>query len=47
MSFFPGDLEAARPLKNSEKELSRNYFRNDFVSEGTKANVICLSLKVN
>ena len=34
-SFFPEDLEGASSFENYEKQLSRNYFRNDFVSEGT------------
>ena len=34
-SFFPGDLEGRNSLKIFEKKLSGNYFRNNFVSEGS------------
>ena len=34
-SLFPADFEGTNSLKNYEKQLSGNYFRNNFVSEGT------------
>ena len=34
--FFPGDFEGAKPLENDEKWFSGNYFRNNFVSEGSR-----------
>ena len=35
-SFFSGDLEGTKVLKNDEKYFAGKYFRNNFVSEGTR-----------
>ena len=41
-SFFPGDLEGTKSLKDHKKWLSENCFRSNFVSDGNEWRLVIL-----